>query len=58
MANERWEYLTKTDPKDRELRQLGEEGWELVAAVPTTTTSMAFWGVTTRITLFFKRQLQ
>jgi hypothetical protein len=69
---QQWEYLVKviqrpyngllarwtTWSKEPDLVRLGEEGWDLVAAVPTsevTDGTAAFGGITNRIRYIFKR---
>lgn len=52
---DQWEYLTKYGLRDKDLRKLGEQGWELVSTAASTTIA-AGWG--NSITAFyFKRRL-
>lgn len=45
----KWEYL-ESSCRQKNLNQLGEEGWELCAVIPHVST-----GMTTYITYYFKR---
>lgn len=39
MAVQKWEYCETYDPDTRELAELGDEGWELVATDPKSPNS-------------------
>ncbi len=58
MTMQIWEYLRVNNPSDDELKQLGEQGWELVAvASETFSPALAGFGrgVGTAVTYIFKR---
>ena len=47
---QQWEYLERKDPSEDDLKALGREGWELVAAFPMPSSEDVWYT--------FKRPLQ
>ncbi len=45
----------KTDQLHDIMDELGEEGWELVATMPVTSTNVQGWAYTAERVLYFKR---